>query len=160
MTFESFSPWEGDKDSKIGLNLRGRVNTARMSDVLRQAMPFLELLDIEMVANDSDEVRLKMAWREQLCTTAGVMHGGAIMSLADTAGAMCAFLNLPEGTGTTTIESKTNFFPAVRGGSVEAVARPLHSGRTIVVVETDIVDDAGKRVARVTQTQAVLQPRS
>ncbi|MBA3655493.1 MAG: PaaI family thioesterase [Actinobacteria bacterium] len=123
-------------------------------------MPFLELLDIEAVANSSDEVRLKMAWREQLCTTAGVMHGGAIMSLADTAGAMCAFLNLPEGTGTTTIESKTNFFRAVRGGSVEAVARPLHAGRTIVVVETDIVDDAGKRVARVTQTQAVLQPRS
>jgi 1,4-dihydroxy-2-naphthoyl-CoA hydrolase len=131
-----------------------------MTDAMRQAMPYLELLDIDVVTNTPEEVRLKMAWREELCTTLGIMHGGAIMSLADTAGAMCAFLNLPEGAGTTTIESKTNFLRAVRSGTVEAVTRPLHAGRTIVVVETDVVDDAGKRVARVTQTQAVLQPQS
>lgn len=131
-----------------------------MSDPMREAMPYLALLDIEIVTNTAEEVRLKMAWREELCTTLGIMHGGAIMSLADTAGAMCAFLNLPEGAGTTTIESKTNFLRAVRSGSVEAVSRALHAGRTIVVVETDVVDDAGKRVARVTQTQAVLQPQS
>jgi uncharacterized protein (TIGR00369 family) len=127
---------------------------------MRQAMPFLELLGVEVVANAKDEVRLKMAWRPEVCTTLGVMHGGAIMSLADTAGAMCAFNNLPEGAGTTTIESKTNFLRAVRSGTIEAVCRPLHAGRTIVVVETDVVDDAGKRVARVTQTQAVLTPQS
>jgi uncharacterized protein (TIGR00369 family) len=131
-----------------------------MSDVMRQAMPFLELLDAEVVTNTPQEVRLRLAWREEVCTTMGVMHGGAIMSLADTSGAMCAFLNLPEGAGTTTIESKTNFLRAVRGGSIEAVSRPLHAGRTIVVVETDVLDDAGKRVARVTQTQAVLQPQA
>ena len=130
-----------------------------MSDPIHTLMPFMKLLDIETVTNTKDEVRLRMRWREELCTTADVMHGGAIMSLADSAGAMCAFLNLPEGAGTTTIESKTNFLRGVRGGSVEAVSRPLHAGRTIVVVETDIVDDAGKRVARVTQTQAVLQPQ-
>jgi uncharacterized protein (TIGR00369 family) len=80
------------------------------------------------------------------------------MGLADTCGGACAFANLPEGTtGTTTIESKTNFFRAVREGSVEAIARPLHVGRTTIVVETDLFDDAGKRVARVTQTQAVLR---
>ena len=129
-----------------------------MTDTMRQAMPFLELLGVEVVANTKDEVRLKMAWRPEVCTTAGVMHGGAIMSLADTAGAMCAFLNLPEGAGTTTIESKTNFLRAVREGAIEAVCHPLHAGRTIVVVETDVFDDAGKRVARVTQTQAVLSP--
>ena len=126
---------------------------------MHDAMPFLRLLDVETVNNTKDEVRLRMAWREELCTTLGVMHGGAIMSLADTAGAMCAFLNLPEGAGTTTIESKTNFLRAVRSGSIEAICRPLHAGRTIVVVETDVMDDAGKRVARVTQTQAVLQPQ-
>ena len=131
-----------------------------MTDAMRQAMPYLELLGIDVVTNTADEVRLRMAWREELCTTLGIMHGGAIMSLADTAGAMCAFLNLPEGAGTTTIESKTNFLRAVRSGTVEAVCHPLHAGRTIVVVETDVVDDAGKRVARVTQTQAVLQPQS
>ena len=126
---------------------------------MHDAMPFLKLLDVETVTNTKDEVRLRMPWREELCTTLGIMHGGAIMSLADTAGAMCAFLNLPEGAGTTTIESKTNFLRAVRSGSIEAVCHPLHAGRTIVVVETDVVDDAGKRVARVTQTQAVLTPQ-
>ena len=126
---------------------------------MHDAMPFLKLLDVETVSNTKDEVRLRLPWREELCTTLGIMHGGAIMSLADTAGAMCAFLNLPEGAGTTTIESKTNFLRAVRSGSIEAVCHPLHAGRTIVVVETDVVDDAGKRVARVTQTQAVLQPQ-
>ncbi len=127
---------------------------------MRQAMPFLGLLDIEVVTNTAEEVRLRLAWREELCTTLGIMHGGAIMSLADTAGAMCAFLNLPAGAGTTTIESKTNFLRAVRDGSVEAISKPLHAGRTIVVLETDVVDDAGKRIAKVTQTQAVLQPQA
>ena len=79
------------------------------------------------------------------------------MALADAAGAYCAFLNLPEGAGgTATIESKTNFFRAVREGNVEARSRPLHRGRTTIVVETDLHDDAGKHVARVTQTHAVL----
>ena len=86
------------------------------------------------------------------------MHGGLLMTLADTVGAWCAFLNLPEGAGTTTIESKTNFLRAVRGGSVHAIARPLHVGRTVVVIDTELRDDDDRLVARVTQTQAVLGP--
>ena len=78
------------------------------------------------------------------------------MALADTVGTWCAFLNLPPNAGTTTIESKTNFLRAVRGGSVEATARPLHAGRTVVVVDTELRDDQGRLVTRVTQTQAVL----
>jgi 1,4-dihydroxy-2-naphthoyl-CoA hydrolase len=79
------------------------------------------------------------------------------MALADASGAYCAFLNLPDGSGgTATIESKTNFFRAVRDGHVEARSRPLHRGRSTIVVETDLFDAAGKHVARVTQTQAVL----
>jgi uncharacterized protein (TIGR00369 family) len=78
------------------------------------------------------------------------------MGLADTLGAICAFLNLPAGAGTTTIESKTNFFRGVLTGHVEAVTRPLHVGRRFIVVQTDVTDAAGKRVAQVTQTQAVL----
>jgi uncharacterized protein (TIGR00369 family) len=87
----------------------------------------------------------------------GILHGGVLMALADSVGAYCAFLNLPPGGNTTTIESKTNFLRAVRRGSVEAVARPLHAGRTVIVVDTELLDDDGRRVARVTQTQAVLQ---
>ena len=77
----------------------------------------------------------------------GILHGGALMSLADASGAYCAFLNLPDGsTGTATIESKTNFFRAVRDGHVDATSRPLHVGRTTIVVETDLHDAAGKLV--------------
>ena len=79
------------------------------------------------------------------------------MGLADAVGAYCAFLNLPEGsTATATIESKTNFFAAVRSGAVDARARPLHVGKRTIVVETDLHDGDGRHVARVTQTQAVL----
>jgi len=93
-----------------------------------------------------------------VCTTGGVMHGGAIMSLADSTGALCAFLNLPEGAaGTSTIESKTNFLRAVRSGHAEAISRPLHTGRTVIVIETDVVDADGRLCARVTQSQAVLR---
>ncbi len=81
------------------------------------------------------------------------------MAFADTLGAICAFLNLPSGAATATIESKTNFFRPVRHGHVEATTRPLHTGRTTIVVQTDLCDADGRRVAQVTQTQAVLLAR-
>jgi 1,4-dihydroxy-2-naphthoyl-CoA hydrolase len=123
---------------------------------LQAAMPFANLLGLELTAAAPDEVRGTLAWDESRCTTGGVLHGGALMSLADTVGAVCAFMNLPEGAGTTTVESKTNFLRGVSEGRVEAVARPLHVGRRFIVVDTDLLDEQGKRVARVTQTQAVL----
>ena len=119
-------------------------------------MPFASLIGAELVSSSPQEVRGRMAWSENRCTTFGVLHGGAIMALADSVGAYCAALNLPEGAGTATIESKTNFFRAVRDGHVDAVSTPLHVGRTTIVIQTDVFDAAGKRVARVTQTQAVL----
>ena len=120
-------------------------------------MPFAELLGVEVLAASPEEVRARIAWEERLCTAGGILHGGALMSLADAAGAFCTFLNLPErSAGTATIESKTNFFRAVREGHVVATSRPLHRGRTTIVVETDLHDAEGKHVARVTQTQAVL----
>jgi 1,4-dihydroxy-2-naphthoyl-CoA hydrolase len=130
---------------------------AALTTTARASMPFAELLRVEMIAAAAEEVQARIAWEERLCTAGGVLHGGALMSLADAAGAYCAFLNLPEGsTGTATIESKTNFFRAVRDGHVVARSRPLHRGRTTIVVETDLHDSEGKHVARVTQTQAVL----
>ena len=127
------------------------------TETLHAAMPFAAELGIEVDAASPDEVSARLAWAERLCTAGGVLHGGALMSLADTAGAFCAFLNLPEGaSGTATIESKTNFFAAVRAGSVRARSRPLHRGRTTIVVETDLFDDRERHVARVTQTQAIL----
>ena len=128
-----------------------------MTDEVRAAMPFAGVLGLEIVTAGPDEVRARLAWEERLCTAGGLLHGGALMALADAVGGFCAFLNLPEGAGgTATIESKTNFFRAVREGHVYARSRPLHRGRTTIVVETDLHDDAEKHVARVTQTQAVL----
>ena len=126
---------------------------------LLEAMPFARTAGVELVAASADEVRGRMEWTPERCTSASVLHGGALITLADTLGAICAFLNLRPGESTSTIESKTNFFRAVRSGHVEAVTRPLHVGRTTVVVQTDLRDDQGKRVAQVTQTQAVLAPR-
>jgi 1,4-dihydroxy-2-naphthoyl-CoA hydrolase len=136
---------------------RHAVDEAELTASVRAAMPFAGTLGIEVVTAAPEEVRARLAWEERLCTGGAILHGGALMSLADSAGAYCAFLNLPEGAGgTATIESKTNFFRAVRDGHVIATSRPLHVGRTTIVIETDLRDDAGKHVARVTQTQAVL----
>jgi uncharacterized protein (TIGR00369 family) len=84
-------------------------------------------------------------------------HGGVIMALADSLGAACTFLNLPEGARTSTIESKTNFFRGVGSGAAHGTTHPLHVGRSTIVVQTDVIDDEGRRVAQVTQTQAVLR---
>ncbi len=128
-----------------------------LTRTVRAAMPYAATLGIELLAASADEVCGRVTWEERLTTAAGLLHGGGLIGLADTIGAYCACLNLPEGSSATaTIESKTNFFRAVREGSVEARSRPLHRGRTTIVVETDIFDDAQKHVARVTQTQAVL----
>jgi 1,4-dihydroxy-2-naphthoyl-CoA hydrolase len=121
-------------------------------------VPFSGELGIEVAAAAADEVTGALAWRPELCTTAGVLPGGVVMAFADTLGAICAFLNLPEGATTSTIESKTNFFRGVREGAVHATTRPLHVGRTTIVVQTDLMDDRGKRVAQTTQTQAVFLP--
>ena len=128
------------------------------TDGMHAAMPFTKTLDVEAITVQPDEVRARIAWSDGVCTSGGMMHGGAIMTLADSTGALCAFLNLPQGaSGTSTIESKTNFLRAVRAGYAEAVSRPLHKGRTVVVIETDVVDADGKLCARVTQSQAVLR---
>jgi len=120
-------------------------------------VPFAETLGVEMVTATPEEVRAQVAWEPSRCTAAGVLHGGVIMGLADTTGAISAFLNLPSGaSGTATIESKTNFFRAVREGYVEAISRPLHVGGSTIVVESDVFDSQGRRVAKVIQTQAVL----
>jgi uncharacterized protein (TIGR00369 family) len=126
---------------------------------LLESMPLARLLGLELVTAGKDEIRGAFDWAPQLCTSEGIVHGGTLMAVADTLGALCAFMNLPPGGGTGTIESKTNFFRAVRGGRVEAVSRPLHVGRSTIVVQTDLYDADQRRVAQTTQTQAVLAPR-
>jgi uncharacterized protein (TIGR00369 family) len=126
-----------------------------ITEVVNAQMPLGTTLGIRTFG-DPEAVETSLDWAPELCTAGGVLHGGVLMALADSAGAVCAFLNLPAGGRTTTIESKTNFFGAVRDGEVRARSRPLHRGRTTIVVETDLFDAAGRRVARTMQTQAVL----
>lgn len=123
-------------------------------------MPLAGTLAMRADEYAPDRVVISLEWAPSLCTSGGLLHGGVIMALADSAGGACAYLNLPDGaTGTSTIESKTNFLGAVRKGRVSATATPLHRGGTTIVVETAVRDDAGKLVAKVTQTQLVLRPR-
>jgi len=127
---------------------------------LRDAMPFAGLVGIELLEASPQLVRGRLAWAPERCTAGGLLHGGALMALADTCGGVCAFLNLPEGAqGTATVESKTNFLRAVREGTIEASTRPLHCGRTLVVLETELERDDGSLVAKVTQSQAIHYPR-
>jgi uncharacterized protein (TIGR00369 family) len=136
---------------------KGEFMTADPTETLRALMPFAATLGIDLLRYEPEEVRARLAWAPGLCTSGGAMHGGAVMALADSAGGACAYLNLPPGAaGTTTVESKTNFLRAVRDGYIEAVARPLHKGRTLIVVETDIRDAQQRLAARVTQSQLVL----
>jgi 1,4-dihydroxy-2-naphthoyl-CoA hydrolase len=119
-------------------------------------MPFSIESGVELAEATKDRVVGRISWAAERCTSGGVLHGGALMTLADSVGAICAFLNLPPGGSTSTIESKTNFFRAVREGAAHAVAQPLHVGKTTIVVQTQVADDQGRPVAHVVQTQAVL----
>jgi len=129
------------------------------NDDLIALMPFAAGLGIELDAAAPEEVRGRLAWAPERCTAGGAMHGGALMALADSLGGICAFLNLPDGAQTTTVTSSTTFVRAVREGEVTAVARPLHAGRTVIAVQTDLRDGDDRLIAQVTQTQAVLPAR-
>jgi uncharacterized protein (TIGR00369 family) len=129
----------------------------QLTEQVAEAAPFTGFLGMEIVSASAEEVRSRLAWSADKCTAGGMLHGGALMSLADSAGGFLAFLNLPpDAKGTATIESKTNFLGPIAGGYANAVSRALHVGRRTIVVDTEIFDDTGKLVARVTQTQAVL----
>jgi uncharacterized protein (TIGR00369 family) len=125
------------------LDLLDRVNDTKL--------PFAELLGIEFVSASSDRIVAEMTVREDLCTNPAVLHGGAIMAFADT------LVNLPQGAGTTTVESKTNFVaPAPVGARVIGETTPVHRGRRTMIWQTRISTSEGRLVALVTQTQLVL----
>jgi 1,4-dihydroxy-2-naphthoyl-CoA hydrolase len=121
-------------------------------------MPFAELLGIRILSATPDRLTAEMVVRENLCTQPPVLHGGAVMTFADSLGAYATMLNLPEGANTTTIESKTNFLaPAPVGTTVTGECSPLHRGRRTMVWQTRITNAQGRLLAIVTQTQMVLE---
>lgn len=121
---------------------------------------FPGVMGIRFIHASADEIRAEMEVTRAMCTLPGRMHGGAIMAFADTLGAYGTVLSLPDGAGTTTVESKTNFFSSgVEGGKVLGTTTPLHRGRSTMVWQTRVERDDGRLVAVVTQTQIVL-PRT
>ncbi|MGQ3029165.1 MAG: PaaI family thioesterase [Ferrovibrionaceae bacterium] len=128
-----------------------------MSTPWDEPLPFAKLIGLELTAVTPEKVEASLKVREEVCTRPAVMHGGAIMALADTLGAIATVANLPAGVGTTTIESKTNFFGAIpMGQTARAECTPLHRGRTTMVWQTRVMREDGKVAAIVTQTQLVL----
>jgi uncharacterized protein (TIGR00369 family) len=115
-----------------------------------------ELLGIRFTEASPDRLVAELTYREALTTVGGSLHGGTLMAFADTVGAAATVLNLPPGAGTTTIESKTNFFAAGRGGVVRAEATPLHRGRRTMVWQTRVTDESGRLLSLTIQTQMVL----
>jgi len=115
-----------------------------------------DLLGMEVVEASQERVVATLAIRDDLRTVGGALHGGTLMALADTVGAVATVLNLPAGATTTTLESKTNFFAAGRSGVVRAEATPLHRGKRTMVWQTRVTDEAGRMLSLTTQTQMVL----
>jgi uncharacterized protein (TIGR00369 family) len=118
-------------------------------------MPFAAELGLVLEEASADRVVARLDWAPRLCTAGGILHGGVLMSLADSAGALVTFLGLPEGAITATITSTTQLMRPVSGGAVRAVAVPLHRGRTTVTAQTSLRDQAERLVAQTTQVQAV-----
>lgn len=124
----------------------------------RFASFFPETLGIRITSAKPDRVTAELDVRDELCTVPGICHGGALMAFADTLGAVGTTLNLPPGAGTTTIESKTNFFaPALAGTTITAECLPVNRGRRTQTWQTSVRNPEGRLLAQVTQTQFVIE---
>ena len=133
------------------------MTTEYVSQFVADPLPFAKLLGLELVTVTPERVEAVLQVREDLCTRPAVLHGGAVMALADTLGAIATVANLAEGSTTTTVESKTNFFAAIPVGDIaRAECTPLHRGRTTMVWQTRVMRSDGRVAALVIQTQLVL----
>ncbi|HTQ76247.1 MAG TPA: PaaI family thioesterase [Burkholderiales bacterium] len=117
----------------------------------------VEYIGMRFVETGPDRVVAELEIKDHLRTLQGTVHGGTLMALADAAGGTATLINLPEGVGTATIESKTNFFAAGRSGTLRAETTPLHKGRSTMVWQTRVTDESGKLLSLTIQTQAVLK---
>ena len=132
----------------------GKMDVSQLAAQWRGTL--VELLGIEFVELAPERVLATLAIRDDLRTVGGALHGGTLMAFADTVGAVATVLNLPAGAGTTTLESKTNFFAAGRSGTVRAETTPLHRGKRTMVWQTRVTDESGRLLSLTIQTQMVL----
>jgi 1,4-dihydroxy-2-naphthoyl-CoA hydrolase len=132
----------------------GKLDVGQLAAQWRGTL--VELLGIEFVELAPERVLATLAILDDLRTVGGALHGGTLMAFADTVGAVATVLNLPAGAGTTTLESKTNFFAAGRSGTVRAETTPLHRGKRTMVWQTRVTDESGRLLSLTIQTQMVL----
>ena len=130
------------------------MDSTALTDLLRGTLA--ELLGIRFTETSRERVVAELTYRDALTTVGGSLHGGTLMAFADTVGAAATALNLPPGAGTTTLESKTNFFAAGRAGIVRAESTPLHRGKRTMVWQTRVTDESGRLLSLTIQTQMVL----
>ena len=130
------------------------IDSAALTEGLRGTLG--ELLGIRFVETSPERVVAEITIRDELRTVGGALHGGTLMAFADTVGAAATFVNLPAGAGTTTLESKTNFFAAGRTGVVRAESTPLHRGKRTMVWQTRVTDEGGRLLSLTIQTHMVL----
>ena len=130
------------------------MNPETMNESLRGTLA--DLLGVRFLDTSADRVVAELTIRDDLRTVGGALHGGTLMAFADTVGAAATIVNLPAGASTTTLESKTNFFAAGRGGIVRAESTPLHRGKRTMVWQTRVTDDTGRLLSLTIQTQMVL----
>jgi 1,4-dihydroxy-2-naphthoyl-CoA hydrolase len=129
------------------------------SAALIAMMPFAAELGITLDEAGPERVVATLPWAPHLCTTDGIMHGGVLMSLADTIGALVVFLSLAEGEMTATITSTTQMFRPLTGGTVRAVAVLLNRGRTTATAQTSLLDTSDRLISQTTQIQAIRPAR-
>ena len=123
---------------------------------LATAMPFALRIGVVVDGASKDSVHGHLDWSPDLCTTGGILHGGALMTLADSLGAIAAFLHLPAGAATATVSSNTVMMRPGGKGRVSGVATIVNAGRRFITVRVDLRDEAGKPISTTTQVQAVL----
>ena len=124
---------------------------------LAATMPFAVAVGVEVTAASGDAVVGHLDWARERCTIGGLLHGGALMTLADSLGAVAAFLHLPEGASTATVTSNTSLLRGLREGRATGTAVVINAGRRFITVRTDVVDDDGRLLITTTQVQAVLR---
>ena len=142
------------REPGVSIMSEEKVDVSRLAAQSKGTL--VELLGIEFVELSPERVLATLAIRDDLRTVGGALHGGTLMAFADTVGAVATMLNLPAGAGTTTLESKTNFFAAGRSGSVRAETTPLHRGKRTMVWQTRVTDESGRLLSMTIQTQMVL----
>ncbi len=120
-------------------------------------MPFAVHVGVSIESASKDAVVGHVDWAEERCTIGGLMHGGALMTLADSLGAVAAFLHLPEGAGTATVTSSTSLLRGLPGGRATGTSTVINAGRQFITVRTDVVDDDHRLLITTTQVQAVLR---